>query len=169
MVRRLVHLEHLIFASHKFDVTTKIPLLQVFEANAGFSREVEVSKSEGETIEKELVWSVDSNIKLPPQTKTLANLIINQQEFDSKFKINSKFWGKVIVCIHNRKDNNNFMRAIEGDVKDLFRGKDGFTVKGRTVSYVSEGKCHFRFGVDQSVHLQQLSLTDNNNKSVKEC
>ena len=61
------------------------------------------------------------------------------------------------------------MRAIEGDVKDLFRGKDGFTVKGRTVSYVSEGKCHFRFGVDQSVHLQQLSLKDNNNKSVKEC
>lgn len=143
-------------------------ILQVFEANAGFSREVEVSKSEGETIEKELVWSVDSSIKLPPQTKTLANLIINQQEYESRFKINSKFWGRVIVCVNNRKDNNNFMRAIEGDVKEIFRGKDGFAVKGKTVTYVSEGKCSFRFGIDQSVHLQQLSLADNNNKAIKE-
>lgn len=136
---------------------------QVFEMNAGFSREVEVSKSEGETIEKELIWSVDSTIKLPPQTKTLANLVIKQQEFDGKFKVKTKFWGRAIVCFHNRKDNNNFMRTVEGDVREIFRSKEGFTVSGRVVSYVSEGKCHFRFGVEQQVSLQQLSLNDNNN------
>ena len=136
----------------------------MFEANAGFSKEVEVSKSEGETIEKELVWAVDSNIKLPPQTRTKANLIINQQEFQGKFKITSRFWGRVIVCFNNRKDNNNFVRVVEGEVREIFRGKEGFTVKGRVVSYVSEGKCHFRYGVDQNIHLQQQSLTENNNK-----
>lgn len=133
--------------------------------NAGFSREVEVSKSEGETIEKELVWSVDSTIKLPPQSKTFANLVINQQEFDGKFKVKSKFWGRVIVCFHNRKDNNNFMRCVEGEVKEIFRSKEGFTVTGRVVSYISEGKCHFRFGVDQQVRLQQVPL---NNNTIKE-
>lgn len=131
--------------------------------NAGFSREVEVSKSEGETIEKELIWSVDSTIKLPPQTKTFANLVINQQEFDGKFKVQTKFWGKIIVCVHNRKDNNNFVRALEGDIKEIFRSRDGFTISGKVVTYVSEGKCHFRFGVDQQVHLKQVPLHNNNN------
>ena len=137
----------------------------MFELNGGFSREVEVSKSEGEIIEKELIWSVDSNIKLPPQTKTLANLVINQQEFNGKFKVKSKFWGRVIACVHNRRDNNNFVRAIEGEMKEIFRSKDGFTVSGKTVSYVSEGKCYFRFGVDQQVHLQQLPLNNNTIKN----
>lgn len=139
----------------------------MFELNAGFSREVAVSKSEGETIEKELIWSVDSTIKLPPQTKTLANLVINQQEYDGKFKVISKFWGRIIVCIHNRKDNNNFMRSVEGDMKEIFRSKDGFTVNGKVVTYVSEGTCHFRFGVDQQVHLQQLPLNNNTIKNLE--
>lgn len=133
--------------------------------NAGFSREVEVSKSEGQTIEKELIWAVDSNIKLPSMSKTQANLVINQQEFDGKFKVKSKFWGRVIVSFHNKKDNNNFMRSIEGEMKEIFRGKDGFTVTNKVVSYVSEGRCHFRYGIDQQVHLKQFPLNNNTLKN----
>lgn len=128
--------------------------------NAGFSREVEVSRTEGEVIEKELVWTVDSNIKLPPQTKTLASLIINQQEFDGRFTVTTKFWGRMIVQIYNRKDNNNFVRSIEGNVEEIFRKVEGFHVEKKKVTYISEGKCHFCFGVDQRVVLKQLPLDD---------
>jgi len=135
-----------------------LSIFQVFELNAGFSREVEVSKTEGECVEKELVWSVDSTIKLPAQTKTNASLIVNQQEYDGRFRVVSTFWGRIIVTVNNRKDNNNYMKTIEGNVAEIFRGKEGFTVKNGIVTYVSEGKCHFRFGVDQRVHLQQSPL-----------
>ncbi|XP_067939145.1 uncharacterized protein [Watersipora subatra] len=139
------------------ELTLKTPC-EVFELNGGFSREVAVSRSEGEIIEKELIWSVDSNIRLPSFTKTLASLVINQQEFDGRFKVKTKFWGRIIVSFHNRKDNNNFVRSVEGEMKDIFRSQDGFTVNGRIVSYISEGKCHFRFGVEQKVMLQQLPI-----------
>lgn len=131
--------------------------------NAGFSREVEVTKTEGETIEKELVWSVDSQIKLPPQTKTNATLVVNQQEYDGRFTITTQFYGRVLVNFYNRKDNHNFLRCLEGSVHSIFKGQDGFKIDNKKVSYVSAGKCHFRFGVDQRVDLKQSPLNNNEN------
>lgn len=131
--------------------------------NAGFSREVEVYKTEGETIEKELVWSVDSLVKLPPRTETNAMLIVNHQEYDGRFTLTTQFWGRVLVNFYNRKDNNNFLRNLEGPVHSIFKGKDGFKIENKKVSYVSAGKCHFRFGVDQRVDLKQQPLNNNEN------
>ena len=36
----------------------------ILEANAGFSREMSLTNTRGETIEEELTWSVDSEIEV---------------------------------------------------------------------------------------------------------
>lgn len=46
------------------------------EANAGFRNELTVMHVGENTVEEELVWGVDSTVRVPPLCETVAELVI---------------------------------------------------------------------------------------------
>ena len=137
---------------------------EVFEANAGFRRELSVMKAYGETFEEELLWAVDSQIKVPSMVKTTAELVIKEDQYNGKFKVNSQLSGKIHVSITNLRDNNSFIKAIDGNLADIVETElhnglsEGVRVVQNTVHYQTYGKCNFRYGVEQQVDLKQEKL-----------
>jgi hypothetical protein len=60
---------------------------QVLEANAGFHREMSLTRGEAETIEEEMTWSVDSQIEVPEKHIGEAKLVILEEEYQGRFTI----------------------------------------------------------------------------------
>jgi len=87
-------------------------------------------------------------------------------------------WLQVLVSVTNSRDNNSFVKAIDGDVVEIVRravennGLKGFTFDqgggggggggGGVVSYVTRGRCSFRYGIEQHVRLSQEKLATDN-------
>ena len=145
-------------------LTLKSPC-EIFEANAGFKREMSLTNIQGETFEEQLSWGVDSQIKVPPRTKATAELVISEDEFEGKFVVRSKIVGKVLVTITNMKDNNSLVKTIEGDIAEIIKrevenGLKGFKVDKKVVLFNTRGQCHFRFAIEQHVKISQQALKD---------
>lgn len=49
---------------------------EIVEANAGFHNELSILNIGENTVEEELIWGVDSTIKVPPLCETIAELVI---------------------------------------------------------------------------------------------
>lgn len=49
---------------------------EVVEANAGFHNELTIVNIGENTVEEELIWGVDSTIKVPSLCETVAELVI---------------------------------------------------------------------------------------------
>ena len=60
---------------------------EIMEANAGFTRELTLTNVEGETLEEELSWGVQSEIVVPGRHRAQARLIITEEEYNGKFTI----------------------------------------------------------------------------------
>jgi len=76
---------------------------------------------------------------------------------------------QVLVSVTNSRDNNSLVKSIKGDVVEIIRREvenkelKGFTFDGGqhgVVSYVTRGRCSFRYGSEQHVQLSQEKLTD---------
>jgi len=136
---------------------------EVFEAQAGFKRELTLTKTQGEIIEEALLWGVDSVIKVPPKHRTSAELLIYEDAFEGSFTVRSEFSGKVHVSVTNMKDNNSFVKSIEGDVeqivkRELDNGLKGFTTDKGVVSFMTKGRCSFHYGIEQHVKISQEKI-----------
>ena len=145
---------------------------EVFEANAGFHRELCLTDSGGQSFEEELVWSVDSIIKVPPKHKTIAKLVVSEDKFSGKFTVKTVFSGKVHVTITNIRDNNSFVKSIDGDIVDIMRresenGLKNFNVKSKKVSTITKGVCNFTFAIEQHVVIDQKELTAEESASAQ--
>lgn len=139
---------------------------EVFEANAGFRREISLEKSEGQIAEEELCWGVDSQIKVPARCRTIAKLVVTEDEFGGNFTIHSKMEGKVLITVTNARENNCLVKTIEGNIAKIFtkeikNGLKQFRVENNAVHFDTVGRCHFRYGVEQNVELHQEKLTPN--------
>ena len=157
-----VHVERAVTTGMEMNLALKTPC-EVFEAHAGFKREVTLTKSQGDIIEECLTWVVDSVIKVPPRTKMTAELVIFEDEFEGVFSVRTDFSGKVHVSVTNQKDNNSFVKSIDGDLEQIVKresdnGLKGFTVDRGVVSYVTNGRCCFRYGIEQHVIITQQKL-----------
>ena len=138
---------------------------EIFEANAGFHREITVTNSETETIEHEMSWEVDSQIKVPARHKTEAHLVVNEDNQSSKFTVHCRMKGMVTVVVTNMQDNNSFLKSLDGSLAEIFRreiecGLRGVKVDGSVVSFDTVGKCSFRYAVEQHVKLHQEEIPD---------
>ncbi len=133
----------------------------VIEANAGFRRELTLSKAHGQIFEHELTWEVDSSVAVPPGYQTTADLVIREQEYSGQFHVKSKFEGKVHVSLRNKKDNT-VLTTLTGDVKHIFTPDKGFQVDKSGIYCVTEGTCQCRFGIEQHVRLTQREIDRNN-------
>lgn len=161
-----VYVDRAVTVGCEMNLSLKTPC-EVFEANAGFKREVTVSKSQGEVLEQTMTWGVDSLIKVPPKFRTTAELVVFEDSFQGNFSVRSDVSGKVLVSVTNSRDNNSFVKSIDGDVLEIVRrevennGLKGFGFDAGVVSYVTRGRCSFRYGIEQHVQLSQEKLADN--------
>lgn len=136
----------------------------VLEVGCGFSRELSVTNTVQESFEQELTWGVDSQVKVPPKHKTTASLMINEDEYNGTFTVKTKLSGKITVSITNTRDNNAFVKSIEGDIAEIIKkevydnGLQGVNVEKNVVTYVTKGKCFLRFGVEQHVSINEEPL-----------
>lgn len=165
-----VHVDRAVTVGCEMNLSLKTPC-EVFEANAGFKREVTVNNSQGQMLEQTMTWGVDSLIKVPPRFRTTAELVVFEDSFQGNFSVRSDVSGKVLVSVTNSRDNNSFVKSIdEGYIVDIIRREvennrlKGFTFDGGgqhgVVSYVTRGRCSFRYGIEQHVQLSQEKLTD---------
>ena len=146
-----------VFDSH-FDIKLAPPN-PVIEANAGFRKELSLSRSDGGMIEEELTWSVDSQVQVPAMKKTTAALVIKEGEYSGKFVIKSTFNGKVHVSIRNRKDNSVLL-TLTGKAKDIFTKENGFMLEKGVPFGITQGVCQCRYGIEQHVKLTQTDIKE---------
>ena len=123
-----------------------------------------------QTTEEEMTWGVDSEIEVEPRHRAEAKLIIYEEEYKGTFVVKTTISGRVRVIFYNRKDNNSFMRAIEGQmdviVDEMMKKRrlpqDVIYIDGATKSVVctTRGKCQFKYGLKQDVEVDQISLNN---------
>ncbi|XP_074662133.1 uncharacterized protein LOC141914747 [Tubulanus polymorphus] len=146
---------------YEMSITLKTPC-EVFEANSGFHREINVNKCEGEIVEEEMTWGVDNQIRVPAKHKCVAELVISEEQFSSNFTIITTFEGQVHVVFTNMSDNNSFVKAVDGEIGQIFKDKGKkyrcFTVDGGKVSVETKGTTKFRYGIEQHVRVHQEPL-----------
>ena len=114
-----------------------------------------------ETIEEEMIWAVDSQIKVQPHSKTTAELVISEDQHSSNFKVDSKVSGRVVVTVTNQNDNNSIVKVIENPIGAIVSASDlrgGIAVEKNVVKFSTVGKCSFRYAVEQHVKLHEEAL-----------
>ncbi|KAI0218843.1 hypothetical protein LSAT2_029485 [Lamellibrachia satsuma] len=164
----MVEVEHGYTKGMSMDVKLTTPG-SILEANAGFHRELSLTEIEGQTIEEELTWAVDSQIEVKPGHRAEAKLIIVEEEYHGSFSLETRVKGRVRAVFTNLKDNNSFIKAVEGGIVQVVQWatREGYvdggsvvTVDSATASAVCQtrGKCTFRYGLQQDVEVDQVPL-----------
>lgn len=136
---------------------------EVVEANAGFHNEISITHIGENTAEEELIWGIDSNVRVPPRCEAVAELVILEDRQVRNFKVESRLSGKIIVTVTNLRDNNSLVTIIEGNIADIVRGianhpNMGFTVQDDIVMFTATGICKFKYGVEQKVRITEKPL-----------
>ena len=149
-------------------VSLKTPC-EVFEGNAGFHSELTLTKAEGETIEEELTWGVESHIKVNGGYLATASLVVEEIKYQGSFVICSTIRGRVSVTFC-RKDNEKHIHSVSADIVDIIQDyvdqqrtikkhiDEIITVQDSSVLMQSKGSCDFRFGIQQYVLLDQKPI-----------
>lgn len=143
---------------------------QVLEANAGFHREMSLFNSESETIEEELCWAVDSQIEVKEDHVGEAKLVILEEEYSGVFTIKTHISGKVRAVFTNIKDNNSFIKAVEGQVYEIVKqaiqekriqSSEALMLDGTNqLLSVTRGTCKFKYGFKQMIDVDQKPLNN---------
>ncbi|CAH8640362.1 unnamed protein product [Schistosoma rodhaini] len=131
------------------------------QANGGFRRELTMSKNMEEVFEEELIWTLDTEIVVPPGYNTRAELIITEDEYYGKFQVETIFEGSISVKLRDKKDGSVVSVVIINDLSKLLTAKNGFhPIPNSTnaVCFVNEGSCHCHYGVGQRVELQEEKI-----------
>ena len=151
---------------YEMNISLKTPC-EVFEANAGFHREMSLTNAHGQSVQEQLSWEVDSQIKVPKNNKTTAELVISEDQYAGNFTLTSDISGKILVTVTNTKDNNSLVKVIEGSIVEIMRGmKDKerglklFHFEKNLARFVTKGRCNFQYAIEQHVKLHQEEITD---------
>lgn len=134
----------------------------IIEANAGFKAEYEMEKSSEETFEETLTWSVDSEVVVPPNTETLAELVLEEDEYQGEFTLIRCLEGDVHVNIRNKKDNS-IIATVHGDITEILENIKGFKVErndggAAKVFFETKGRVKCRYGIRQRLRMSQKQL-----------
>ncbi|CAF1285160.1 unnamed protein product [Rotaria magnacalcarata] len=166
---------------HKSNDSTLIFHLpeQILEKNTNLKREQSIPLGQDITKEYEKVWSVNSEIRVPYQTRIIAELNIDEEEFRSRFSIAIQFSGRITANIATRQSPHTYLKLIHGNIvqiicqtmKNNSRLKAFKIIQGKSPSicFTIHGKCLFRYGVKQNIvlnqELLQLSSVSDRHKS----
>ena len=149
----------------EMSVNLKTPC-EIFEANAGYHREMSLTNIDGECFEEEVTWGVESMIKVKANHVADAQLVVDEKKYGGDFEIVSKIRGTVYITFTNIRDNNSAVKMVSNDIADIVKRHvemqrrigepmDHVTVEEGLVTVHTKGKCQFRFGVKQEVMVHQ--------------
>ncbi len=150
----------------------------VLEVGTGIKQEYAIKYGHDETKEEEVKWGVDSRIRVGPESSTLASVNIKESEFEKEFSCKTTTSGILVVDytskprarerVHEKEfigfaDLIHFLKKFKllpSESPDFFCVEErDKPMTGRVVS-VLQGKCNFRLGVEQHVHLKEVSLNE---------
>jgi hypothetical protein len=113
-------------------------------------------------------WNVHSQLCVPPRTRLLAALNVDEEEFSSSFSVKVTFSGRIIASIAARRSPNVCLTLIVVDVVEIIskakKTNQQLTaleiIDGHSpsVRFTMHGKCAFRYGVKQRIVLNQEAL-----------
>ena len=105
---------------------------------------------------------------MKPGHRAEAKLVIVEEEYRGRFSLETRVTGRVRAVFTNLKDNNSFLKAVEGGivqvvVQSCVNGSGGGGVVSidsdtNTVVFLTRGKCTFCYGLRQDVDVDQVSL-----------
>ena len=102
---------------------------------------------------------------MKPGHRAEAKLVIVEEEYRGTFSMETRVTGRVRAVFTNLKDNNSFLKAVEGGivqvVQSCVNGSGGAVSIDRdtdTVVFQTRGKCTFCYGLRQDVEVDQVPL-----------
>jgi hypothetical protein len=126
----------------------------VAKASVGFEKGFSIENAKETSDQKTLTWAAEGSLTVKPKSTLTAELQITEKQctytFSSKVAIN----GRVTVSIYNKKENNNFIMSVMGDIKEILvvENKISNIKQNDKTAYIAlDGKCEFRFGIEQQL------------------
>lgn len=137
------------------------PPCAMIQANGGFRREVQMAREREKVFEEELIWSLDTEVVVPPGYRTKADLVITEDEFDGKFRVETIFEGVVTIRLRDKRDGSAIYTLVVNDLSKALKPEHGFYPvpnQPGAVAFINEGYCHCHYGISQRVDLHQEQL-----------
>ncbi|CAF4748350.1 unnamed protein product [Rotaria sp. Silwood1] len=148
---------------------------EVVELDGGIKREQSVEFGQDTIKEYKMRWSVNTNVRVAPYTRTYAELNIDEEEFHGDFTVSIQFFGRITATIATRQSPNTYVKFIDGDIVQIIREAmeydnslysfEIFDDNPPVVQFTMRGKCSFRYGIQQHVILKQESLKSSSSLS----
>ncbi|NPA72276.1 MAG: ETX/MTX2 family pore-forming toxin [Gammaproteobacteria bacterium] len=149
------------------ELNAKLNIGDVLEIGGAFSREVSLTKVDGETIEHQMTWSAESTIAVSPHRAATAEMHVLEKQQSGSFVILTTARGTVLIKYVSLKDNSLVFSQrgkicfIVGEyVHKMSRMKKKFIgvtedKESETITFETKGECLFRFGIKQVVKVIQ--------------
>ena len=89
--------------------------------------------------------------------------MIVEEEYRGTFSMETRVTGRVRAVFTNLKDNNSFLKAVEGGIVQVVQkcvngSGDVVRIDRDTVVFQTRGKCTFCYGLRQDVEVDQVPL-----------
>ncbi|KAK2150657.1 hypothetical protein LSH36_396g01015 [Paralvinella palmiformis] len=148
------------------ELTASLTIGDVLEVGAGFSREVSLTKMEGETLETEVTWGAESTVAVPAGKKASAQMQVLEKQQSGEFVVLTTMIGYVTIKYMSLKDGS-LVFGHSGKIDTIVRyyvdqmKKQGKKYVGivfpddSRVEFQTKGKCTFRYGIKQVVAVIQ--------------
>ncbi|VDI57801.1 Hypothetical predicted protein [Mytilus galloprovincialis] len=127
---------------------------EVAEASVGFEKGWSIENAKENSDNKTLTWATEGNLTVPPRSLLNAELQIKEKQCSYTFTSSVILQGKITVNIHNKKENNNLVMTVMGDIKEVLLGDKalkGIRKEGNCAVIDMAGKCDFKFGIEQQI------------------
>ncbi|XP_059155239.1 uncharacterized protein LOC131940566 [Physella acuta] len=134
------------------------PPLPVIEANAGFKADFSNTNGLTRVTEHELSWGIDTEVMVPSGQQTTAELVIKEDDYNSKFSMLATFGGHILISYHNKKSKEHVTTSTRS-VKNFFKSPPFGRDESDRPTYLVQGVCKCRCGIEQFVKLTQTPLT----------
>jgi len=139
----------------------------------GLSGELNVTKTTGQTFEETLTWGVDSQIKVKEGSRTVAALMIREEELTADFQIENVIratHSAIPVYVKDRK-TSRVLELIEipsDKLADILTEGEGFTRAGEDSAVRCETKGTLRavYGAEQIIKIDSFKAKTSGTLSI---
>lgn len=130
----------------------------VAKASVGFEKGFSIENAKETSDQKTLTWATEGSLTVKPKSTLTAELQIIEKQYSYTFISKVAINGRVTVSIYNRQENNNFIMAVMGDIKEILvpdKKVKKIETNGNTAYIALEGKCEFQFGIEQQIQVKK--------------
>lgn len=136
--------------------------LDTCRITGGLSGELQVSKTTGQTIEENLSWGVDNQVKVAKRSRTVASLLIREEDMMADFIITSTITAlnSVIPVYIKDKKSKRILEILEipaQNLSDILGDSHGFErVDENVVKCQTKGTMRAIYGAEQLIKVESF-------------